>query len=70
MYPEIFEGGGTTDQRAANFGKKWGWYQTFDTYAIAERIRIDQVQYETINKVFQRLAYESDKAKMMKPIKK
>lgn len=70
-YPEIYSGGtGEADQRSAAFGKKWGWYQTFDTYAKAERINIDEVQYVNINKILFRLAYESDKAKLMTPIKK
>ena len=70
-YPELYESSGTSaDDRAIRFSKKWGWYQTFDTYASAERIRIEEVELVPINKVLFRLAFESDKAKLMRPIKK
>ena len=71
LYPELYESSGTeADNRSIRFANKWGWYQTYDTFAKAECIGIDKVGEYPIGRVFKRLAYESDKAKLMRPIKK
>ena len=68
---KLFESTGTErDNRSIKFSQKWGWYKIYDTFACAERIRIDKVGEYPIGRVYKRLAYESDKAKSMRPIKK
>ena len=69
-YTEVYESGGSEDDRARAFGKKWGWFQTLDTYAKATNINPKHAHKELASEVLLRLAFESDKAKLMKPIKK
>ena len=64
MYPELFEGDGTTSQHQANFGKKWRAYATIVELADGKLKEIDEVVKEPLEKCLLYLAYRADKIQL------
>ena len=63
-YPELFESGSTetTDYgAAANFGKKWGWYQSIYGIAKGDVTRFEHITKLNFHECLMYLAFEKEK---------
>ena len=65
LYDGLFGGGieegGSSTSAQANFGRRWGWYQSIHTLAKGDVARIDEVTETNIHKCLMMLEYEKDK---------
>jgi hypothetical protein len=64
LFSEADVEGGSSTSMQANFGKKWGWYQSIHTLAQGDVRRIDEVTETSLHKCFMMLEYEKDKNKI------
>ena len=58
------EGGGSATDAQANFGRKWGWYQSIHTLAQGDVRRFDEVTKTRVHECFMMLDYEKDKVSL------
>ena len=56
--------GGADTSIQANFGRKWGWYQSIHTLAQGDVRRIDEVTKTSLHKCLMMLEFEKDKNKV------
>jgi hypothetical protein len=62
IYDELFGGGGGDDFSAeANFGKKWGWYQSIYGLSGGDVTRINTITKIPLHQCLTWLAFEKDK---------
>lgn len=62
MYEELFTAtGGQNDEERANFGAKWGWYQSISELAGNDITRLDEITSINIHTAFTHLCYVKDK---------
>ena len=64
LYPELYIGGGSNRQEVAEFGKKWGWYQSIYGIAGGDVFRFEKVNNLKLHKALLFLSFESDKNKL------
>ena len=60
-YPEVFDEGGSSSPIQANFGKKWGAYQTLITLCGNNLMEIDNVVKQPLEKCLLYISFQSDR---------
>ena len=58
------EGGGSATDAQANFGRKWGWFQSIHTLAQGDVRRFDEVTKTRVHECFMMLSFMKDKAEV------
>ena len=71
MFPEIFQGSGTSEGAAASdFWFKWGWYASYIEIAKDWFTNLDYVLNTPALEMLKYLAYKMDKAKLEASLRK
>ena len=64
-YDELFgNGGGTALNSQANFGRKWGWYQSIFALAQGDIRRFKDITKLTAHECFMMLSFMKDKSEV------
>ena len=61
-YAELFTGGGDELSSEANFGRKWGWYQSIHGLAQGDIRRFKDITKLSMHECLYALSYMKDKA--------
>ncbi len=64
LFSEGIEEGGSSTSAQANFGQKWGWYQSIFTIAKEDAARIDEATRLPIHTCLMYLEYIKDKTNL------
>lgn len=70
LYPEIYSGGGSSEEMASSFFEKWGWYATIFDLAKGNILKIDKVLDKNIHEFHLFLAHKIDKQKLKERLMK
>jgi hypothetical protein len=64
LYPELYQGTGETRQEVAEFGIKWGWYQSIYGLAKGDIFKFESVTKLKLHKALLFLSFEASKNKL------
>ena len=62
LYLELFTGGGDNLSSAANFGRKWGWYQSLFSLSQGDIRRFENITKLNVHTCLYALSFMKDKA--------